>query len=63
MEISLEKSIPQEHTVANTRDTSKIQLILTELLYVPNERLKLVIVLELIDYFTEKFSKPESLRY
>jgi len=59
MEISLEKSIPQEHTVANTRDISEIQLVLTELLYVPNERLKLVIVLELIDYFTEKFSKPD----
>jgi len=59
MEISLEKSIPQEHTVANTQDISEIQLVLTELLYVPNERLKLVVVLELIDYFTEKFSKPD----
>jgi hypothetical protein len=59
MEISLEKSIPQEHTVANTRDISEIQLILTELLYVPDERLKLVVVLELLDYFTEKFSKSD----
>ena len=59
MEISLEKSIPQELRVANTRDTSEIQLVLTELLYVPDERLKLVVVLELIDYFTEKFSKPD----
>jgi len=59
VEISLEKKIQQEHTVANTRDISEIQLVLTELLYVPDERLKLVVVLELIDYFTEKFSKPD----
>jgi len=60
VEISLEKSkIQQELRVANTRDNSEIQLVLTELLYVPNERLKLVVVLELIDYFTEKFSKPD----
>ncbi len=59
MEISLEKSIQQELTVANTRDNSEIQLVLTELLYVPDEKLKLVVVLELLDYFTERFSKPE----
>ena len=59
MEISLEKSIQQEITVANTRDITEIQLVLTELLYVPEERLKLVVVLELLDYFKEKFSKPD----
>jgi hypothetical protein len=60
VEISLEKSkIQQELRVANTRENSEIQLVLTELLYVPDERLKLVVVLELLDYFTEKFSKPE----
>jgi len=59
VEISLEKSIQQELTVANTRDISEIQLVLTELLYVPEERLKLVVVLELLDYFKEKFSKSD----
>ena len=59
MEISLEKSIQQELTVANTQENSEIQLILTELLYVPDEKLKLVVVLELLDYFKEKFSKPD----
>ena len=59
MEISLEKPIQQELTVAYTRDISEIQLVLTELLYVPDEKLKLVVVLELLDYFAEKFSKPD----
>ena len=63
MEISLEKTEPifrkKELTVASTRNISEIQFILTELLYVPDERLKLVVVLELVDYFTEKFSKPD----
>lgn len=56
MEISLKKPIQQEVIVFNTRDISEIRLVLTELLYVPDERLKLVVVLELLDYFTEKFS-------
>ena len=55
MEISLEK--PIELTVASTRNVSEIQFALTELLYFPDERLKLVVVLELADYLTEKFSK------
>ncbi|NVM16979.1 MAG: hypothetical protein HWN80_04635 [Candidatus Lokiarchaeota archaeon] len=59
MEISIEKPIQQELTVVNTRDISEIQLVLTELLYVPDEKLKLVVVIELLDYFTEKFSKPD----
>ena len=59
MEISLEKSIQQDLTVTNTRDISEIQLVLTELLYVPDEKLKLVVVLELLDYLKEKFSKPD----
>jgi hypothetical protein len=61
MEISLEKPIfkKKELTVASTRNVSEIQLVLTELLYVPDERLKLVIVLELVDYLTEKFSKQD----
>ena len=61
MEISLEKTIfrKKELTVASTRNISEIQFVLTELLYVPDERLKLVLVLELVDYFTEKFSKPD----
>jgi hypothetical protein len=61
MEISLEKPIfrKKELTVASTRNISEIQFILTELLYVPDERLKLVLVLELVDYFAEKFSKPD----
>jgi len=63
MEISLEKTDPifrkKELTVASTRNISEIQLVLTELLYVPDERLKLVLVLELVDYFAEKFSKPD----
>jgi len=61
MEISLEKPIlrKKELNVASTRDISEIQFVLTELLYVPDERLKLVIVLELVDYLTEKFSKPD----
>jgi len=59
VEISLEKSIQQELTVANTREISEIQLVLTELLYVPDEKLKLVVVLELLDYFKDKFSKPD----
>jgi len=61
MEISLEKPIVKvkELTVASTRKISEIQYILTELLYVPDERLKLVVVLELTDYLTEKFSKPD----
>ncbi len=60
MEISLEKPIVKikELTVASTRDISEIQFMLTELLYVPDERLKLVVVLELADYLTEKFSTP-----
>ena len=59
MEISLEKPIVKvkELTVASTRNISEIQYVLTELLYVPDERLKLVVVLELTDYLTEKFSK------
>ena len=61
MEISLEKPIfrKKELIVASTRNISKIKFILTELLYVPDERLKLVLVLELLDYFAEKFSKPD----
>lgn len=61
MEISLEKTIlkKKELTIASTRNISEIQFVLTELLYVPDERLKLVIVLELVDYLTEKFSKPD----
>ena len=59
MEISLEKPIVKELTVVSTRNISKIQFVLTELLYVPDERLKLVVVLELVDYLTEKFSKPD----
>jgi hypothetical protein len=63
MEISLEIEKPifrkKELTVASTRNISKIQFVLTELLYVPDERLKLVIVLELVDYLTEKFSKQD----
>jgi hypothetical protein len=61
MEISLEKPLfkKKELTVASTRNISEIQFILTELLYVPDERLKLVLVLELVDYFVEKFSKPD----
>lgn len=59
MEISLEKSIAKEPTVASTRNISEIQYILTELLYVPDERLKLVVVLELADYLTDIFSKAD----
>jgi len=61
VEISLEKPIckKKELAVASTRNISEIQFVLTELLYVPDERLKLVIVLELVDYFTEKFSEPD----
>jgi len=59
MEISLEKPIVKELTVASTRDISEIQFVLTELLYVPDQRLKLVILLELTDYLMEKFSKPD----
>ena len=61
MEISLEKTIARkkELTIASTRNISKIQFVLTELLYVPDERLKLIIVLELADYLTGKFSKPD----
>ncbi|MBY9020475.1 MAG: hypothetical protein KGD67_05415 [Candidatus Lokiarchaeota archaeon] len=59
MEISLEKPIVKELTVASTRNISEIQFILTELLYVPDERLKLVVVLELADYLAEKFSTPD----
>jgi len=59
MEISLEKPIVKvkELTVSSTRDISEIQFILTELLYVPDQRLKLVVLLELTDYLTEKFMK------
>ena len=59
MEISLEKPIVKvkELTVSSTRDISEIQFILTELLYVPDQRLKLVVLLELTDYLTEKFTK------
>lgn len=58
MEISLEKPIVKvkELTAASTRNISEIQYILTELLYVPDERLRLVVILELADYLTEKFS-------
>ena len=61
MEISLEKPIVKvkELTVASTRNISEIQYVLTELLYVPDERLKLVVVLDLADYLLEKFSKPD----
>lgn len=59
MEISLEKPIQQEVMAFTTRDLSEIQFVLTELLYVPDEKLKLVVVVELLDYFTEKFSNPD----
>ena len=59
MEISLEKPISKELTVASTRNISEIQFVLTELLYVPDERLKLVVVLDLADYLLEKFSNPD----
>ena len=59
MEISLEKQIHQEIVVFNTRNISEIQFILTEILYVPDERLRLVVILELLDYFKEKFSDPD----
>jgi len=61
MEISLEKPIKKELAVASTQNIAEIQFILTELLYVPDQRLKLVIFLELTDYLTEKFSKPDYL--
>ena len=59
MEISIEKPIHQEVRVINTRDLSEIQLVLTELLYVPEDILKLVVVVELLEYFKEKFSQPD----
>ncbi|NVM43820.1 MAG: hypothetical protein HWN79_02795 [Candidatus Lokiarchaeota archaeon] len=59
MEISLEKPIQQEVSVTNTGDLSEIQRVLTELLYVPDDKLKLVVVLELLDYFKEKFSQKD----
>ena len=59
MEISLEKPITKELAVASTQNISEIQFILTELLYVPDQRLKLVILLELTDYLIDKFSKPD----
>ncbi|MHA1239358.1 MAG: hypothetical protein ACTSQU_01070 [Promethearchaeota archaeon] len=59
MEISLEKPIVKELTVASTRNISEIQFILTELLYVPDQRLKLVVLLELTDYLIDEFSKPD----
>jgi hypothetical protein len=61
MEISLEKPIVKvkELTAVSTRNISEIQYILTELLYVPDERLRLVVILELADYLTEKFSNPD----
>ncbi|MHA1234932.1 MAG: hypothetical protein ACTSQL_07585, partial [Promethearchaeota archaeon] len=59
MEISLEKPIVKELAVTSTRDITEIQFVLTELLYVPDERLKLVILLELTDYLTEKLLKPD----
>jgi hypothetical protein len=59
VEISLEKSFQHQVMVYNTHDISEIRLVLTELLYVPDERLKLVVVLELLDYFTEKLLKPD----
>ena len=51
MEISLEKPIQQGVAVTSTRDIAEIQLVLTELLYVPKDKLRLLIVLELLDYF------------
>ena len=59
MEISLEKPMAKELTVVSTRIISEIQFVLTELLYVPDDRLKLVVILELLDYITEKFSRPD----
>ncbi|MHA2287701.1 MAG: hypothetical protein ACXABG_02820 [Promethearchaeota archaeon] len=59
MEISIEKPIQQEVRVFNTRDISEIQVVLTELLYVPEDKLKLVVVVELLDYFKAKFSQPD----
>ncbi len=59
MEISLEKTIAKELIVASTRIISEIQFVLTELLYIPDERLRLVVILELLDYITEKFSRPD----
>ncbi len=59
MEISLEQPIEKELTVASTRNISEIQFVLTELLYVPDERLKPMIVLDLADYLAEKFSNPD----
>ncbi|NHJ19668.1 MAG: hypothetical protein EAX91_01905 [Candidatus Lokiarchaeota archaeon] len=58
VEISLKKPVHQEVVVFNTRKIAEIQLVLTEILYVPNEKLKLVVVLELLDYLKDKFSKP-----
>ena len=59
MEISLEKPIQQGVIVTSTRDIAEIQLVLTELLYVPEDKLKLLVVLELLDYFKEKFSQQD----
>ena len=53
VEISLEKPVQHEISVFNTREISEIQRVLTEILFVPDEKLKLVVVLELLDYFTE----------
>ncbi len=61
MEISLEKPIKKELAVASTKNIAEIQFILAELLYVPDQRLKLVILLELTDYLTEKFSESDYL--
>lgn len=54
MELTTQKELQQGVEVVEVSDSSHIEEILMELLYVPNERLKPLIVLELADYLTEK---------
>jgi hypothetical protein len=60
MELIEKKENKQEPEVIDTWDVNQIREALTELLWVPDERLKPKIVAEIVKYFESKFSNPEN---
>ncbi len=60
MELIVKKEKQQEPDLIGTRDIEQIREALTELLFVPDERLKPRIVSEIVNHFESKFSNPEN---
>ena len=60
MELIVKKENQQKPNVIDNCDINQIKEALSELLFVPDERLKPKIVSEIVSYFETKFSNPEN---